>query len=179
MVLWLAWGGYWLLAARNVKPSLSKETLAARLGHLLPLALAAVLLLMPAYPLISMPLLARTSASISAGLALTVAGMLFTLWARAYLGRNWSALVAIKRGHELIIAGPYAYVRHPIYSGLMLAFAGSCLAQGELRSVLAFVIVFVAFYWKLKREERWLAQTFGMQYAAYKQKVKALIPYVV
>lgn len=178
-MLWLAWGGYWLLAARNVKQNLGKESVAAQLGHLLPLALAALLLLMPAYPVISMPLIARTQATVYAGLALTVAGMLFTLWARASLGRNWSALVAIKHGHELIVAGPYAYVRHPIYSGLIVAFAGGCLAQGELRSLLALVIVILTFYCKLKREEQWLAQTFGTQYEMYKHKVKALIPYLI
>ncbi|HEX5538619.1 MAG TPA: isoprenylcysteine carboxylmethyltransferase family protein [Methylophilaceae bacterium] len=179
LLLWLLWGVYWLLAARNTKRSVRRESPSATLGHLAPLALAALILLLPGYPGISRMLIARTPASVDIGLALTVSGLLLTLWARRQLGRNWSALVAIKHGHELVVSGPYRYVRHPIYSGLILAFAGSCIAQGELRSLIAFVIVLAVFSWKLRREERWLTQAFGRQYQAYRQQVKALVPYVV
>ena len=95
------------------------------------------------------------------------AGMLFTVWARVHLGGNWSGIVTIKHDHELIASGPYAIVRHPIYTGLLVAFIGSAMARGEWRGVLAVLIAWVALWRKLRLEERWMAERFGQQYEAY------------
>ena len=108
----------------------------------------------------------------------TAAGLLFTVWARIHIGRNWSGTVTIKEGHELITSGPYAIVRHPIYAGLLLAFVGSGLARGEWRGVLAVVIAFLALWRKLRLEERWMREQFGPAYQAYSQRVAALIPFL-
>ena len=108
-----------------------------------------------------------------------VAGLLFTIWARLYLGRNWSGVVTLKKDHELVRGGPYRFVRHPIYSGLLLAIAGSAVVRGEWRGVLALIIAFVALWRKLRLEERWLGEAFGEQYAAYRAEVAALIPFVL
>ena len=89
----------------------------------------------------------------SLGAALTFAGLAFAIWARFIIAGNWSSYVELKRDHELIVAGPYRYVRHPIYTGLLLAFAGSALAVGEWRGVLAVVIVAASFWRKLRLEE--------------------------
>jgi protein-S-isoprenylcysteine O-methyltransferase Ste14 len=87
--------------------------------------------------------------------------------------------VTVKQDHELIVNGPYALVRHPIYTGLLLAFAGTGLARGEWRGVLAVVIVFLALWRKLRLEERWMQEQFGEQYRAYKHRVAALVPFVL
>ena len=107
----------------------------------------------------------------------TAAGMLFSVWARVHLGRNWSAVVTIKDGHELIDTGPYALVRHPIYTGLLIAIFGSAMASGEWRGVLAVLIAFAALWRKLQLEERWMTERFGERYVAYRQRVPALIPF--
>ena len=109
--------------------------------------------------------------------SVTTAGMLFTVWARVHLGRNWSGIVTIKHDHELITDGPYAMVRHPIYTGLLVAFIGSAMARGEWRGVLAVLIAWWALWRKLRLEERWMAERFGRQYEAYCRRVPALVPF--
>jgi protein-S-isoprenylcysteine O-methyltransferase len=111
-------------------------------------------------------------------LAIACAGLAFTLWARFYLGRNWSATVTVKENHELIRTGPYAIVRHPIYAGLILAFLGTAIGFGELRGFIALPIL--AFGWKHKAnvEERFMTEQFGAQYERYKREVKGLIPFI-
>jgi protein-S-isoprenylcysteine O-methyltransferase Ste14 len=110
------------------------------------------------------------------GMLMTLAGVLFACWARVVLGRNWSGVVQVKQDHELIERGPYRYVRHPIYTGLLLAFLGTAVAIGELRGFLAVVIVGVSFWRKLRLEERWMSEQFGTAYADYMRRVKALVP---
>jgi len=87
--------------------------------------------------------------------------------------------VTIKEGHELVTSGPYALVRHPIYTGLLLALLGSTLALGDLRAVLAFALAAGALWHKLRIEERWMRQQFGDAYQAYSRRVAALIPFVL
>ncbi|HEY1897107.1 MAG TPA: isoprenylcysteine carboxylmethyltransferase family protein [Terracidiphilus sp.] len=110
------------------------------------------------------------------GLALTVVGCLFAIWARLILGANWSGRATVKAAHELIVSGPYALARHPIYTGLLLAAAGTALVQGEWRCILGVALIALAFAVKIGQEERLMRLTFPQAYARYRQKVKALIP---
>lgn len=111
-----------------------------------------------------------------AGLALTIAGCAFAIWARLALGSNWSGRASVKAGHELIVRGPYALARHPIYTGLLLASAGTALAMAEWRCLLGLVLLAVVFTAKIGQEERLMLQTFPEAYPRYRQRVKALIP---
>lgn len=180
--MWTAWVGYWWLRSGNVKASSRREPFWSRQLHVVPLVLAGMLLWLPGVPLAPwlnarfVPLAER---AFWAGAALTLAGFLFTVWAREHLGRNWSGIVTVKQNHELIVNGPYALVRHPIYTGLLLAFAGTALARGEWRGVLAVVIALLALWRKLRLEERWMQEQFGEQYRAYKHRVAALVPFVL
>jgi protein-S-isoprenylcysteine O-methyltransferase Ste14 len=180
--MWVAWVGYWWLRSGNVKASSRREPLFSRLLHIVPLVLAGMLLWVPGVPLV--PWLNARFVPLAewafwAGAALALAGFLFTVWAREHLGRNWSGIVTVKQDHELVVTGPYTLVRHPIYTGLLLAFAGSALARGEWRGVLAVVIALLALWRKLKLEERWMQEQFGEQYRAYKHRVAALVPFVL
>jgi protein-S-isoprenylcysteine O-methyltransferase Ste14 len=94
-----------------------------------------------------------------------------------FLGRNWSATVTVKDQHELIRRGPYRFVRHPIYTGMLLAFLGTAIAQDQWRSLLAFVLVWLALWRKWRLEERFMQETFGEQYAAYRREVPAVVPW--
>ena len=107
------------------------------------------------------------------------AGLGFAVWARRCLGRNWSGIVTVKQGHELIRSGPYALVRHPIYTGLLLAILGTASAIGEWRGLIAFVLITAGFVLKLRIEEDFISETFGEQYARYRAEVPALIPFIV
>jgi protein-S-isoprenylcysteine O-methyltransferase Ste14 len=113
------------------------------------------------------------------GFSLTIVGILFAIWSRASLGRNWSGRVAIQKEHRLICQGPYAIVRHPIYSGLLVAMLGTALAYGHLVCLLAVPLAFAAWWMKSKVEEEFLAAQFGHEYADYQRKVRALIPFVL
>ena len=95
------------------------------------------------------------------------------------LGRNWSGIVTVKQDHELVRSGPYRWVRHPIYTGLLIAFVGTAISRGEWRGVLAVLIVFAALWRKLQLEERWMIETFGDAYLRYRAEVRALIPFVL
>jgi protein-S-isoprenylcysteine O-methyltransferase Ste14 len=100
----------------------------------------------------------------------------FAIWARVTLGRNWSASVMQKSGHELITSGPFFYVRHPIYTGMLAGLLGPALAIGEWRGVLAVVISWLALWRKYRLEERFMVDLFGTQYLDYRRKVPALVP---
>jgi protein-S-isoprenylcysteine O-methyltransferase Ste14 len=113
------------------------------------------------------------------GLALTFAGLAFAIWARMLLGGNWSSDVTLKRDHELIVVGPYRWVRHPIYTGILLALIGTALAVGEWRAVLAVVLAAAAFWRKLGIEEAVMRRQFGESYTRYGERVPALIPFVL
>jgi len=178
---WIAWSAYWVVAARGAKPVRARESIASRASHIAPLAVAFLLLALPRLPLAGLDtrLLRPPLAWFWAGSAATVAGLLYAAWARVHLGGNWSGTVTIKEGHALVTSGPYAYTRHPIYTGLLLAFIGSALARGELRGLLSVAIAAAAFQAKLRIEERWLGQEFGEAYAVYRGRVPALIPRVL
>lgn len=116
---------------------------------------------------------------ILAGFLLTLAGALFAAWARLTLGANWSSRPSIKSGHELIIRGPYALARHPIYSGLLTAAAGTALAVGKWRAIFGLAFLLFAFALKMGKEEQLMMQTFPDKYPSYRKRVKALIPGVL
>jgi protein-S-isoprenylcysteine O-methyltransferase Ste14 len=94
------------------------------------------------------------------------------------LGGNWSGAVTVKEGHTLICRGPYTIVRHPIYSGLLLALLGVALIIGEVRGLLGVGVLFLSYWLKSRMEERFMLEQFGAGYRQYQQRVKALIPHV-
>ena len=112
------------------------------------------------------------------GLAVTWAGVIFAIWARKTLADNWSAQPTLKQNHELIITGPYKIVRHPIYTGILIAVLGTAIMVGLSRGFIALAITFFAFWHKSRFEEDLMYQQFGEQYKAYAQRVKKLIPWV-
>ena len=176
--LWLAWLIYWWIAAFATKATRRKETIASRASHLLPLYLGVVLLVPPHLPgpWLTMRLLPRTLTCFWLGFLLTTLGLVFAVIARGWLGGNWSSTVTLKQDHELIMSGPYRFVRHPIYSGLLLALLGTAIAIGEWRGLLALALMAAAFLRKIAIEERFLTEQFGEAYARYREDVPALLP---
>jgi protein-S-isoprenylcysteine O-methyltransferase Ste14 len=112
------------------------------------------------------------------GLALTILGLGFAAWARIRLGRFWSGTVTLKENHELVRSGPYAFVRHPIYTGLLTAAAGTALARGTFAALLGLGLIGVACWLKIHAEENLLTNYFGDTYREYRRQVAALIPFV-
>ena len=176
--LWAAWLLYWTIAAIGAKPIRRHEEAGARLLHLIPLAVGLVLLVPHHLPVTWLTARVVPSGVIWfwAALALVALGLAFAVAARVWLGGNWSGAVTIKQEHELIRSGPYRWVRHPIYTGLLVALLGSVLAQGELRSLIALALFIMAVHRRIKLEEAFLEQEFGDAYRQYRREVPSLIP---
>ena len=180
--LWLAWTLYWLLSAANVKATQRRESFASRSTHLAAMILAAVLLgapHVPHVPFLFVRMVPAGAATAVPGCLLLLTGLALSIWARVHLGRNWSGRVALKEDHELIRTGPYAIVRHPIYTGLLMAMAGTSLVLGEWRGLLAVLLMGVSYWRKLRVEEQLLSGTFGDGYRRYCEQTAALIPYLL
>jgi protein-S-isoprenylcysteine O-methyltransferase Ste14 len=109
----------------------------------------------------------------------TMAGLIVLLWARASLAGNWSADVVLKEDHELIVRGPYRYVRHPIYSGFILMAIGGVLLWGTTLALAMLIALPVLLWFKLSQEERLLTAHFPDAYSRYQHRVKALVPFLV
>lgn len=181
LALWLLWVAYWVRSSRAVKPVMRKESEASRRYQSIPMIAGGLLVALPdlGLPVFDARYLASGQPALfAAALAIVVAGLLFTVWARVFLGNNWSVSVTLKTGHELVRGGPYALVRHPIYTGGLLAIAGSALAGGQWRGLLGLALVAGSLIYKIKLEERWLGEHFGNPYAQYQADVPALIPLV-
>lgn len=181
--LWDALAFLWIAAMFTNKRAVRRLDADFRLLRA-ALSLTAFWLMLFYYPPQPWPWLAhrlfpRTLPRAEAGLALVAVGIAFAIWARVYLGRNWSGSVQVKQDHKLITGGPYSLVRHPIYTGLLLAFAGTALQHGEVRCFIALPLLAISWWMKLRSEERFMTDQFGQQYAAYRARTKALVPWVV
>jgi protein-S-isoprenylcysteine O-methyltransferase Ste14 len=177
--LWLAWALIWLVMALRVKPVAWRESRASRIVNVIPLILAWWLMVARRLPAWLMhPWHDPSRALHGLGASLVAAGLLLAIWARLKLGGNWSGMVTLKEGHEIVRTGPYRWIRHPIYSGLLLALIGSAVALGQWRGPVAVLLVAAAFWGRIRLEERRLGEHFGPAYAAYRRTTWALIPLV-
>ena len=180
-VVWILFFLYWRIKAFNTKTTQRLEPAASRILRLFIFLIAIVLLLPFRIPLswLYLQLWPVGFWPFWLGAAVTVAGLLFAVWARKYLGRNWSRSVTIKQGHELITTGPYTVVRHPIYTGILAGFLGVAIAISQVRGFVAFVLIFLVFWIKLRMEEQWMRSEFGETYATYAHQTAALVPYLL
>jgi protein-S-isoprenylcysteine O-methyltransferase Ste14 len=181
-VLWLALVAYWIYAAVGAKPVARTETWQSRVTYSAPLWIVAIVMLGNGHwqpGVLAVHFLPIRTWILILGTVLTAAGVAFAIWARVTLGDNWSGEVTVKEGHDLITTGPYALARHPIYTGILLAFVGTTIVVGQWRAVFCLVLLAVSFWYKLGIEERLMRETFGAAYDAYAQRVKALVPFVV
>ena len=112
------------------------------------------------------------------GSVMAITGVVFACCARFYLGSSWDSMISLKLDHKLIRTGPYAVVRHPIYSGFMFALVGSVLNFGHMRSIVAATMVTIAWVYKSGVEEAFMTEHFGSEYDQYRAEVKRLIPMI-
>jgi protein-S-isoprenylcysteine O-methyltransferase len=113
-----------------------------------------------------------------AGVSLSVSGVAFAIWARRHLGTNWSLNPSLKEDHQLVTSGPYRFLRHPIYTGMLTGLLGSLLATFSPVWFYLLIVMIVTFIYRVHVEDNMMMQTFPEAYAAYKKKTKALIPFV-
>jgi protein-S-isoprenylcysteine O-methyltransferase Ste14 len=180
-VVWISFLLYWQIKAANTKSTRRLEPAASRILRVFIFLAALVLLLTTRIPLrwLYLQLWPLGLWPFWLGASVTIAGLLFAVWAREHLGSNWSRSVTIKQGHELITTGPYTLVRHPIYTGIVTGFLGLAIAISQVRGFIAFLLVFLVFWIKLRMEEQWMHSQFGEAYAIYAHQTSALVPYLL
>jgi protein-S-isoprenylcysteine O-methyltransferase Ste14 len=172
---WIVFWAYWLVMATTAKAGRFGWTRFAgvRAGIVLVLFLLLRLRVLKGHDVAtSNPWLLGT------GLAIFVLGLALAVWARVYLGRNWGMPMSQKADAELVTTGPYGKIRHPIYSGIILAMAGTAIAV-SLYWLVAVALVGAYFLFSAVTEERTMAKLFPAAYPAYKRATKMLIPYIL
>jgi protein-S-isoprenylcysteine O-methyltransferase Ste14 len=171
LVLWGAVGVYWLIAAAGAKEG-------SRRRRSLPPGLLLVVAVVLLRVLHTGGLAVHSPALRALGVVLLVAGLGLAVWARIFLGRNWGMPMTLKQEPELVTAGPYRFVRHPIYSGLLLAGLGTALAS-NLYWLIAWGVMALYFIYAARTEERLMLASFPSAYPGYRARTKMLIPFIL
>ncbi len=176
--LWLILFAYWIAGARGNKRTAYRFNPLWR--ALVVLGVAVLLRFFAGRPeYFQRTFIARSDVSEVAGLIVCAAGVAFAIWARRTLGRNWSGNPTIKEGHELVTRGPYRFVRHPIYTGMLLAAAGTALGHGQVLDLVLLLVALVVVWLKSRVEERLMLRQFPQEYASYRRRTNALIPFLL
>jgi protein-S-isoprenylcysteine O-methyltransferase Ste14 len=178
VLCWIITGVIWVISALSVKPTKERQPIFGRLIYLWITVVVVVLLIgaIRRFDLSGAILPHTLGIAVLADL-IVLAGFVIAVWARLVLGGNWSSRVVLKENHELIQRGPYHFVRHPIYSGLLLMVLGTVVLAGTLGAFVALLICSCAFWIKLRQEEALLTKRLP-GYSEYKARTKALIPLV-
>ncbi len=179
---WIFLFGYWAIASLFVRKTKSSESIFLRLQHQIPLYLAFYLIFRRHdYFLLHGPVY-RTNWNnwiVYPGLLMVAGGFAIAIWARVHLGRYWSGIITFKEGHKVVDTGPYRFVRHPIYTGWLLAALGSAVVAGTIDGLAGVELLTLAFVVKLHREEKLLTAELGDEYRQYTDRVpSAILPWL-
>jgi protein-S-isoprenylcysteine O-methyltransferase Ste14 len=180
--LWFVFAAYWAISALSAKRSLGitpwwKQSLLR--GGIVALIVAAIhftgagRLLRAAHAYQAQSILFGAT-----GATFVLLGIGLAVYARAYLGRNWGMPMSRKEEPELVTGGPYAFVRHPIYTGIMLALLGSAMGETPLFALM--LVVFAPYFvYSARREEELMCEQFPAQYPDYMRRTKMIVPFVL
>jgi protein-S-isoprenylcysteine O-methyltransferase Ste14 len=175
---WIVFIVYWIVGALKTRATHEKESFTSRYV-VLAIEVVGYLLIFndsTGIGFLRTRVLPRTLLGPVVGVVLTWLGIALAIWARYHLAEYWSARVTIKEDHQLIRTGPYTHLRHPIYSGLILATLGSALVIDRWRCVLGFCLVLAGYCFKAKKEETMLTQQFGEAFRDHQKHTGFLIP---
>ena len=175
---WAIWALGWLAMAFFSKSTKRRESPGQRLQHLIPAMLGFFLIFRESFGAawLTRTIFPDNPVLMFVGVALTILGLLFSVWARLALGSNWSGTVTIKANHQLIRRGPYRFIRHPIYTGMLTALLATAVTQQLLSGLVGFAVVLFALYRKAIREESFLSQEFGEAFVEHQQHTGMFLP---
>ena len=175
---WTIWAVWWLAMAFFSKSTKRRESAAQRIEHLVPAMLGFTLVFREGFggSWLARPIWPANPVLLIVCVTATILGLLFAAWARLILGSNWSGTVTIKTNHQLIRRGPYRWIRHPIYTGMLAALLASAVIQGLLSGMIGFAFVLLALYRKARREESFLSQEFGDGFMEHRQHTGMFLP---
>ena len=171
---WIAFWAYWLVTAANVKAGRTRS------GRFVGFRIAASLLILLLIRLrvLHGQVVTHNPWLQAIGLVVFVLGLALAVWARIYIGRNWGMPMSEKVDGQLVTTGPYHFIRHPIYSGIILGVVGTAIAA-SLFWLVAVVLLGAYFIYCAVMEERYMTQVFPDAYPAYRRSTKMLIPFIV
>jgi protein-S-isoprenylcysteine O-methyltransferase Ste14 len=175
---WIVFVIYWIAGAMKTRVTRESESLASRSAILVIEVIGYLLVFRSStgFGVLGVRFIPRTLTIASLGVILTWWGIGLAVWARYHLAEYWSARVTIKEGHQLIRTGPYSRLRHPIYTGLILATMGSALVIGKWRCILGLCLVVAGYCFKARTEEAMLTQQFGEVFQEHRKHTGFLIP---
>jgi protein-S-isoprenylcysteine O-methyltransferase Ste14 len=176
--IWAVFGLYWVVAGARSKAAQTHEPHLYRVVRLGILALVFSLLFWrrTSVGILGQRYLPDVLLISCFGFAAAFIGLAVALWARIHLGQYWSDKVVLKVDHQLICTGPYAHMRHPIYSGVLLGVLGTAVVLGEWRGLLAFALLLTNYTIKARREERILAERFSDEFREHMNHAGFLLP---
>ena len=176
-LMWMVFVAVWLVAWFKTKRTQERVDFGARLLYGVPVFIGSYLLFSDNVSgWLRQQVIPKNPGLEILAISLTAIGIAIAIWARFYIGDNWSSAVSIKIDHQLIRTGPYAWVRHPIYSGILLGMFGTALARREPRGFFAVLLLWIGFWIKSRMEEGFMRKTFGDEYQEYSRSTGALIP---
>jgi protein-S-isoprenylcysteine O-methyltransferase Ste14 len=169
---------YWEVAARRASPAVETESRPSRFIHVLLLNVAQLILFLPVYGL-RVRFIPNQIFLILLGFSIQLGFLIFAIWARRSLGKNWSGAIATTVNQQLLQSGPYKFIRHPIYTGILGMYLGTAFISGEIHALVGLAIAALAYWRKIRLEEQHLHDLFGAVYEEYCNTTWALIPGVI
>lgn len=178
--LWIAWLVSWRLGAQRSSPTVKKPAASREMPYRVVTLLGAIGLIASRSARLNPQVVDAGEHAWLAWMLVGVAviGFAFTWWARVHLGRLWSPTVTRKSDHRVVNTGPYAIVRHPIYTGILVAMLATALLRGTAAALVGFAVLIAGFYLKARLEESFLRSELGEEaYGAYARRVPMLLPF--
>ena len=176
--LWMFLYIYWEAAARRAAVTIEIESRPSRFTHVLLLNVAQLMLFLPVYGLRAR-FIPNLFVFTVLGFSIQLGFLLWAVWARRILGQNWSGAIATTINQQLLQSGPYKFIRHPIYTGLLGMYLGTAFISGEIHALIGFALAVLAYWRKIRLEEQHLHDLFGAEYEEYCSTTWALIPGIV
>lgn len=180
LVCWLLFVVYWVINIPLQKKTAIKFGVKGQFKYRFLSAFAGILLVVPIIVMLNSPAVYFSHYAFVADISIifSVLGVGFAIWARRNLAGNWSQTLDFKEQHKLVTSGPYKFVRHPMYTGMLLMYAGIALAFLSWVGLLGVLFLFWAFLERIKSEEALMAEHFPNEYPGYKKETKKLIPFI-
>jgi len=177
-IVWSVWALSWFAAAIWSRQTAARASFAQEAPYRI-ISIVGIILLFGFIDFRSLPYGWDVSESVMwVLLALVAAGFVFAWWARLHLGTLWSGTITRKQGHRIVDTGPYALVRHPIYTGLLLSGFATAIARGRWEALIGAFLFALGCWIKARQEERFLSEELGPEYATYRKRVPMLVPFV-
>jgi protein-S-isoprenylcysteine O-methyltransferase Ste14 len=178
LISWAAWFGFWMATSAWSKPTVAAPKPGSERLYSMLVYLGFALLVAPtAHSRLGPPLWSLSKPLDWALAALAMIGLGFAWWARLHLGRDWSWTITRKEDHRLVDTGPYSRVRHPIYTGLLVAAVATAALQAKWSAMVGLALFVAGFWLKARLEERFLSEELGSAaYLSYVNRTGMLLP---